>query len=171
MKKILIILTVGLIGCIEEISSNSEPVEGYIPVYGPLTSSEIKFSSVRSIKSPGKIYSYGNLLFVNEKNLGIHIINNEIPSQPIVVGFMEILGNNDIAIRDDIMYADHMGNLVAIKLNDFNSMEKIGELPLSNWLLGVPPPRNSHFQCINSDRGIVVGWKKETAINWECYAF
>lgn len=158
-------------GCWESPYELKESVDGYVPIYGSKTSLDIILTSPRSIKNPGKIYQYQNLLFVNEINFGVHVIDNTDPSQPSIIHFIEILGNNDFAIRNDIMYADHMGDLVAIKLNDFVDIEKIGQLPISNWLLGLPPPGNSQFECVNSNKGLVVGWHLENRKNWDCYAF
>jgi len=171
MRKIWFVTVIWFFGCVEETNYSYGLQEGYTPVYGPTTSNEIRIGPSKTIVNPGKIYSYNNLLFVNERDLGVHVIDNTIPSQPDQIAFIEILGNSDIVIRDDIMYADHMGNLVALKLNNFDSIEKIGELPLGNWLLGVPPPRNFNFECVDPEKGMVIGWKKEKLINWDCYAF
>lgn len=171
MKKIWFITLIGFFGCVEETNSLYELQEGYTPLYGSATSSEIKIGPPITISNPGKIYSYNHLLFVNEHNLGVHIIDNATPAQPAQIAFIEILGNSDIVIKNDIMYADHMGNLVALKLNNFNSIEKVGELSLGNWLLGVPPPRNFNFECVDPEKGMVIGWRKEKLINWDCYAF
>ena len=144
--------------------------QGYRPVYGSVQQKQITLKSFQTIKNPGKIYVYGNYLLVNEKQKGIHIIDNSNPTQPQFVGFIEILGNSDMAIKDDVLYADHLGNLVALKHPGFNSIELIGSLPMKNWQLGLPPPASSYFECVDQEKGFVVAWQKVTLKNPECYA-
>src|SRR5688500_14651761 len=44
---------------------------------------------------PGKIYIYGNYLFISEVNKGIHIVDNTNPSAPRFINFINIPGNVD----------------------------------------------------------------------------
>lgn len=144
--------------------------EGYKPVYGPVEQSEISFTQSRSVESPGKIYVYGNYLLVNEFKKGIHVFDNSDPKTPVNLGFIQMLGNTDMAIKDGILYADHLGNLVALTTNDFENIQEEGRLPIRNWNLGIPPPAGVHFECVNPDQGVVVSWVKSKSKNFECYA-
>jgi len=144
---------------------------GYRPVYGTQESREIKFDGPRTLKNPGKIYVYGQYLLVNEKGEGIHVFDNTDPANPVAQGFIRVLGNTDMAIRNDILYADHLGNLVAIQISSFNDLKKTGSLPLQNWDLGVPPPSNSYFECVDSKKGVVVSWQSAELQNPGCYAY
>lgn len=146
-------------------------VEGYVPVYGSQENSTIRLLHSQVIKNPGKIYLYEKYLLINEINKGIHIYNNADPAKPIPVGFAELIGNTDMAIRNGILYADHMGSLVALNTNDFNALVELGRLPISNWLLGLPPPSKYYFQCVDVSQGLVIDWKKQTLKNPDCYAF
>lgn len=146
-------------------------VDGYVPVYGSQEISAIRLLQSQVIKNPGKIYLYEKYLLINEINKGIHIYNNEDPAHPIPVGFAELIGNTDMAIRNGILYANHMGSLVALNTNDFNELVELGRLPISNWLLGVPPPSQFYFQCVDPSKGLVVDWKIRTLKNPDCYAF
>lgn len=146
-------------------------VDGYTPVYGTQESASIRMLSPQVVKNPGKIYLYDKYLLINEINRGIHIYNNEDPVLPVAVGFAELTGNTDMAIRNGVLYADHMGSLVALNTNDFNELVELGRLPISNWLLGVPPPSQNYFECVDQTKGLVVGWKKQTLKNPDCYAF
>lgn len=144
--------------------------DGYRPVYGSETQMEIELISSRSIKNPGKIYTYKNFLLVNEVGQGIHVFDNRDPETPKAIGFIQMLGNSDMAIKDDILYADHMGNLVAITVNDFNTLDQKGSLMLQNWDQGLPPPSGSYFECIDQSKGIVIQWTKVELKNPSCYA-
>lgn len=144
--------------------------EGYRPVYGSQEKKEIQIVSPRPVKNPGKIYTYKNFLLVNEVSQGIHVYDNAEPENPKAIGFIQILGNSDMAIKDDILYADHMGNLVALTIGNFNAVNKLGSLPLQNWDLGLPPPPGAYFECIDQTKGLVVRWMKVELKNPACYA-
>lgn len=143
---------------------------GYRPVYGSSESAQIAWTSPRSIVSPGKIYVYGKYLLVNEAREGIHVFDNSNPQFPIALGFLRIIGNSDMAIKDNILYADYLGNLVALTIDDFTNIQQKGKLELANWEKGVPPPVGYRFECADPAMGIVVAWKKVKNENLKCYA-
>ena len=159
-------------GCYVEGIEKTEDVEveGYAPVYGSFEETEIKLLDSRPVKNPGKIYVYGNYLLINELKSGIHIFNNSDQLHPTPVGYIQMLGNSDMAINNNVLYADHMGSLVALKVSDFTELEETGNLSLKNWNLGLPPPSGVYFECIDRDQGLVIGWKKVKIRNPLCYA-
>lgn len=71
------------------------------------------------IKTPGKIALYHNMLFVNDWFLGTHIFDNSNPKQPVFLGYVQIIGNQDIAIHQGILYLDSFMDIVAIDLSAF----------------------------------------------------
>lgn len=144
--------------------------EGYRPVYGSEELKEITIVAARQVRNPGKIYIYKSFLLVNEIQEGIHVFDNGDPEKPEPLGFIQILGNSDMAVKDDVLYADHMGNLVALNIDNFNAVTTSKSLPLQNWHLGLPPPAGSYFECIDQSKGIVVQWTKATLKNPGCYA-
>ncbi|HEY9048565.1 MAG TPA: hypothetical protein VIN08_21810 [Ohtaekwangia sp.] len=143
---------------------------GYRPVYGSQDRQEIRMTSARTIESPGKIYVYGNFLLVNEAQEGIHVFDNSNPESPRAIGFIQMLGNTDMAIRNDVLYADHMGNLVALEINDFETLTQKGSLSLANWNLGIPPPAGYYFECVDPAKGLVVRWEEIKTKRTDCYA-
>lgn len=161
-----------LSGCFifPEGETNPRVTEGYRPVYGSIAQKEIEFLASRPIKNPGKIYAYKNFLLVNESNEGIHVFDNDEPENPKDLGFIQIVGNSDMTVKDDILYADHMGNLVALTIGNFETVTKVGSLPLQNWDLGLPPPAGAYFECIDQTKGLVVRWVKVELNNPGCYA-
>ena len=94
-----------------------------IPVY--LTPDEmrvdISFENPRALNNPGKIYYYNNHIYINEIRKGIHIIDNNDPSNPVNVGFINILGNVDISIRDNVLFADNYIDLLSIDISDYTN--------------------------------------------------
>ena len=166
------LLALTLAGCIIPPDDENTPFNtmGYRPVYGSQELKEIQLVESRQVKNPGKIYVYKSFLLVNEKQEGIHVFDNTDTKDPKPVGFIQIIGNSDMAIQDNVLYADHMGNLVALTIDNFNAIAKAGSLPLENWHLGLPPPAGFHFECIDESRGIVIQWAKAELKNPGCYA-
>lgn len=145
-------------------------VDGYSPVYGAQSIADIALQGPSEVNIPGKIYIYGKYLLVNESGKGIHIFNNEDPGNPQNLGFIQMMGNSDMAIKDGILYADHAGDLVALSIHDFSFIEEKGRLSLDDWNLGAPPPAGFYFECVDPDKGLVIAWKKVTLKNPDCYA-
>lgn len=143
---------------------------GYRPVYGPQEYTEVTWTDPQPITAPGKIYVYGKYLLINEAKKGIHVYDNASPQTPAALGFLRILGNTDMAIKDGVLYADHMGNLVALTISDFAAVQEKGRLELANWNLGVPPPAGARFECVDPAQGVVVSWKKVESENLKCHA-
>lgn len=80
----------------------------------------------REISNYGKICFYNGYLFISESEVGVHIPDNRNPSQPNHVGFIELSGNADIAIKDNRLYADSCIDLVWFGLI-------FPTLPIPNW--------------------------------------
>ena len=85
--------------------------------------SSIYLAEARALKKTGKIYYKDGYIFISEKYEGIHIINNKDPKNPRNVGFINIPGCLDMAIKQDtitnenILYVDNASDLVALKLS------------------------------------------------------
>ena len=77
------------------------------------------------LEETGKIYIKGHLIFLNEFGKGIHVINNRNPYKPEIIAFLNIPGNVDIAIRDNILYADSYTDLVVIDISDPKNIKEI----------------------------------------------
>lgn len=120
---ILGLISIGLSSCLKDECSEIRRFVEFRPVY--LQASEFRvdpeFEESRAFKDPGKIYYYGNYVFINEKFEGVHIIDNSNPETPENLGFISIPGNVDIAIRDNIMYADNYPDLISIDINDIRN--------------------------------------------------
>lgn len=151
-----------------------EPVTtpfGYLPVYstGDLS---IGVEEPRTIKQPGKIYLYGKYLLVNEVRKGIHFFDNEDPSHPIALSFLRIPGNTEMAVRNNILYANHMGKIVALTIGGENSAQTLSSLDLRGDVVsdGILPPKGYYFECIDPNKGVVIDWVMTERKNMDCYA-
>lgn len=78
----------------------------------------------REIKESGKIYNYKNYVFVNDKNKGIHIIDNSNPENPIKISYLNIPGNVDVSVKDDMLYANSFIDLVVFDISNTLQIKK-----------------------------------------------
>ena len=90
------------------------------------------------LEETGKIYIKGHLIFLNEFGKGIHVINNRNPYKPEIIAFLNIPGNVDIAIRDNILYADSYTDLVVIDISDPKNIKEIKRI--KNIFPDIPLP-------------------------------
>ncbi len=125
----LLAISVLLEGCTDKCEIQTEYV--YLePVY--TTVEELRTSIALTHPEPlgavGKIYVKDNLLFINEPGKGIHIVDNQNPSQPSPKKFLKIPGNFDMAINGNTMYADSYVDLIAFNISNINSIEETGRL-------------------------------------------
>jgi len=169
------LLTILLIGGCEVIDfENTEEigvVDGVRPIYVASENwDEIISTDPQPIKNLGKIYYKDPYIFVNERYKGIHILDNTNPSNPVALRFIQIVGNEDIAIKGDILYADNITDLVAIDISNFQAIEvksRIKDL-YSNSKKSFPDGFSGYFECVDSEKGIVVGWESATLDNPKC---
>ena len=85
----------------------------------------IKMLPAQDLENPGKIYVKDNYLFINEVKKGIHIIDNSNPSLPRAISFIQILGNIDIAMKGNILYADSYTDFVALDITNPNTVKEV----------------------------------------------
>lgn len=107
-------------GCLRDECTSEQTYIRFDPIYKPLSEirTDISVEAARSLKAPGKIYSFGNYLFINEKQEGIHVIDNSDPAHPQTLAFWKIPGNVDMAIRGNYLYVDQYIDLLTIDISD-----------------------------------------------------
>ena len=128
MRKILTVALTGfclasmglLQGCIKDTVQRTYTYTYYKPVYKTTAEvrANIKSNAPRPVERPGKIYLYGPYIFLNEIDKGIHIINNANPASPQAIAFIDIPGNMDLAVKENILYADLYTDLIAIDISN-----------------------------------------------------
>ncbi len=98
----------------DEPTPESFQIEGLKPIYiSEVEAREVKSLPPQPIVRLGKIYYKDSTIYVNEGNLGVHIIDNTNPANPVKKKFLQIPGCRDIAIKGNYLYADNNGMLVA----------------------------------------------------------
>ncbi len=131
------------------------------PVY--MTTQEIReafeFREPIELTFPGKIYLFGDYLFVNEVGQGIHIINNTDKRNPVNIGFVNIPGNYDMAVKGNILYADSYVDLLALDISNTNDVKLVKRLE------GVFND-HYHYEFLDQNQEAVVVAYEETDTVW-----
>ncbi len=131
------------------------------PVYLSLDHlrSAVKMTAPRELNNPGKIYFKGQYIFINEAMKGVHVFDVSDPKNPQNKGFIEIPGNVDIAIKDNILYADSYVDLVSIDVSDFSKIAEIGRVKdVFPYTLPVYDTKYPVAE-VDRDKGVVTGWE------------
>ncbi len=115
-----LLLTTALTSCLKDSCETSTTYIRYDPQYinGKELRKTILPEAPRPIKEAGKIYVYEGYLIINEPEEGLHIVDNRNPKAPVPVSFVPIPGNIDMAVRNNILYADSWVDLVMINIED-----------------------------------------------------
>ena len=146
-------------------------VEGVKPIYTDREGWDlIKATEPRPIGNLGKIYYKAPFIYVNERNQGIHVLDNTDPENPISVKFIEVIGSEDIAIKGNILYADNLTDLVAIDISDLSNIavtSRVKDL-YQESKKDYPEGYSGYFECVDNSRGIVIGWETTTLENPTC---
>lgn len=136
------------------------------PVYEVLSKfrEQVKSGSATNIVSLGKIAITGNYIFLSEPFKGIHVIDNSNPSQPKNVSFINVPGNEDMAIVGNTLYADAYSDLVAFDISDpVNAIAK-------NFAANVFPDHSIYATNYYTDPdsiNVVIDWIiKDTTVDY-----
>jgi len=159
----LLILAASLSGCMDK-TVERITYEANVPVYMSFNEFRSSFSKSDAvdISQPGKIYFKDNYLFVNEVGKGIHVIDNQNPANPEKVCFYEIMGNVDMAIRGNVLFADSYIDLVAIDITDVEKPVEIGRI--RNVFPEVVPEGDKWYPyaMVDKSKGVIVDWEVKT---------
>lgn len=126
MKKFLFYSSLSLLLVLTGFSFDVEPYSDYKPIFMMRTDLEkgVKIAPPLEIHMPGKIYIKDNLIFISEKYAGVHVIDNSNPENPVKKAFIQIDGCVDLAMKDNVMYADNAVDLVALRVkSDLSGIE------------------------------------------------
>jgi hypothetical protein len=131
MKKLLIILLAAFANwsCVDE-CTQTRTFRTTVPFQIGMEQvrAGILTESPQDLVKPGKIYAYDNYLIINEVKKGLHIIDNSNPSSPVKLSFLKIPGVIDMAVRDNVLYADSYTDLVALDISNPKSIKEVGRV-------------------------------------------
>ncbi|OQP49269.1 hypothetical protein [Niastella populi] len=163
-------LSVCLTGCRPNDNLVDDGAEAWVPVYmHPGEKENISIAGVRITEKSGKIYAWGNYIFQNDQNKGIHIIDNSDRTNPQKIAFLNIPFNSEFAVRDNYIYANNVNDLVVIDIRDVLHPVVVKRVenafPFVNQKY---PQQNGRFVCPDPSLGIVVGWELQDHKSANC---
>lgn len=155
---VLMLMLLAITSCTDKIY---ETFTANAPVYMSYEElrSAIKMSAPRELNKPGKIYFKDQYVLINEMMKGVHVYDVSDPSNPQNKGFIEIPGNVDIAIKENILYADSYIDLISIDVSNFDNITETGRVEkVFPYTL---PAFDNKFPVarIEQEKGVVVEWE------------
>lgn len=176
MLKYCTILIMGLLAlsCIEsdDALTYGRPdgaVTGMVPIYeSPETAHNLSITDPMAIVNPGKIFNYNDFLIVTIINEGFHVIDNEDPALPRQLFFVNIPGNTDVAVKDNVFFVNNYNDLVSFTFDENRNIQIVERMSdaMQNSTVGLDP--GTYFECVDLSKGIVVGWESATINNPRC---
>lgn len=121
---IMALVAVSLQSCLKDKCEGEYTYVTYEPAYISYDQlrTAVTSESPRPLQHPGKIWFSNNYIFINEKDKGIHVINNANPSSPVNEAFINIPGNIDLAVRGNTLFADSYVDLIALDISNPSSV-------------------------------------------------
>jgi len=171
MKKLYFLAIIALLNsCMHEDEKvANEKVMGYRPIYTDYASiRKIELQKARGLTHPGKIYTKGKYLYINESGEGIHIFDNSDKTNPKPVAFLSIPVNKDISIKNDILFADNGDDLVSIDISNPNSIKVLKRVEKAFPYPSYPNERGK-FECVDPGKGYVKAWEYVELTNPKCF--
>jgi len=145
--------------------------EAYVPIYASAVNiKQISVEQSRPIQQAGKIYAYGNYIFQNDVNTGIHIIDNTNRNNPQKVAFISLPLSTEIAVKGNFLYANNYTDIVVFDITNPANPKLVKRLsnvfPEANQQY--PPVSNAAFECPDPSKGIIVNWELQTIKTPNC---
>lgn len=169
----LLAMVISLSGCLKDKQVKEVTFTANVPVYMSYEDlrNSIEVQEPTAVEDPAKVYLYGDYVFVSERDKGVHIFRDIRTAQPTPMAFINIPGNRDIAIKDDVLYADSYIDLVAVDISDINNPMVVDRESDALPYRFPSFDEQYHIYDVQEDKGVVVGWEiKEIKTRCEDYS-
>jgi hypothetical protein len=80
-------------------------------------------ASYKALAGPHNIYLYDSLLIISDSSTGIHIYSVKNESSPVFKQRIPLGGNTGIAMKENILFANSFGRILAIRLTSNTTYE------------------------------------------------
>lgn len=164
MKRLLIpLIMLFLFSCTRENDNRlSGQTDAYVPVYASAENvTQITVEAAKPVTEAGKIYAYGNYIFQNDFNTGIHIIDATDKKIPKKIAFLKIPLSTELAVKGNFLYANNYSDIVVFDISNPAQPQFVKRI--SNVFPPInqkyPPLSNIYFECPDEAKGIVVRWE------------
>lgn len=139
-------------------------VDGWAPIYSKdQGATTISSSEPRLIEKGGKIYVKGDTLYQIETGLGIHVMDIKQPNNPQKIRFINVVGVQEMAIKDNVMYTNNLNDLVVLDISNVSDVKLLDRITGVFHLVDQSyPPGTGYYECPDASKGTVVGWERKT---------
>jgi hypothetical protein len=155
-----ICVTVFFAGCLKDNTSQKQTYT-YTITKPVLKSRAEVFAAINgSISEPvnaaGKLYIQNQFIYLNEVEKGVHIIDNSNPSRPKQIAFLNIPGNLDVVVKNNILYADTYTDLLAIDISNPGKAVVVNEIKSFYYAYYNPYPDMIITALITKDTTVII---------------
>lgn len=159
----LLILVFFFGSCLKD--ENVKKFTYYVPEFATAqeVQDNVKLRAPQPIENMGNIILYQNFLLAVEHTKGIHVVDITNPSSPVKLGFIPIPGNNNMAIRNNYLYADCYMDLFIIDISNLQNLQ------MSNVKKDVFKYQRYVMGYEMDDNHIIVDWEKRDSMVSEEY--
>lgn len=172
MHRLYILLAVILLSsCTDTEEIVLEQGNGMRPIYHQLEDNIAQ--ETMQFDALTNIVVYQELILAMEENIGVHVIDNSDPIDPLNILFIPIRGVSQIVIKDNILIANSGNSLYSIDITDrskaiLKAITYIDGGDIENQYL-YPEGYFGPFECVNPDKGYVVSWEEFEMVEYECW--
>lgn len=161
MKRTLFLITASMLFLLSCEDKRYQTYTASVPQYMTYDELRVSFSvsGDEELVKPGKIYFKDQYMYINEYQKGIHVVDLSDPSDPGHKAFINIPGNVDMAIRNEILYADSYIDLVLVDISDPVQPKEIKRIEeLFEYVI---PPYDPEYPLdeIDEEKGVVTGYE------------
>ncbi|MEX1002496.1 MAG: hypothetical protein WDZ35_10320 [Crocinitomicaceae bacterium] len=141
----------------------NKEVYANVPVYMDYESFRNSFAFQQGVpvENAGNIFLHNHYILISDTDKGIHVYDNSEPQYPVHLGFMNIPGNTQMAVKGNLLYADSFIDLVVIDLSNMSAPQLISRM--ENVFTYSLPAIDEKYPVadIYKDKGVVIDWNIE----------
>jgi len=165
-----LMLTLLFSSCWNDFVAKPDDVVGMRPIYNKIGDDLSK--DAREFDDLTNIVVYEELILAMEDLVGIHLIDNSDPENPINHSFIPVTGINALVIKDDVIIANAGSSFYSIDISDrskaiFKSILISDNSNLSQNLY--PQGYFGLFECVDPERGIAINWELVEMTDSDCW--
>lgn len=168
LLSVLLLLVFSLSGCLQDKCTQTATYYTYQPIYQSYETirAAVKAEPARELKNPGKMYFKDSYILISEVNEGIHVINNQDPTNPVNEAFIVVPGNHDISAKGNVLYADSYMDLVTLDISNITQAAEVSRVQnvfeYGSWHIGL---------WADPALGVAVDWAETQVVEeTECMA-
>lgn len=151
-------------GCVDDFVAH----RSYHPIYAQKGQTEISISDPIEIKNVTRVYYKDDYVFLVNQGLGIHVLDYKDKTNPQNIGFINIIGCEEVELKFSTLYTKQFSDLLAIDLSDIQNLKYNRFTEVFERSTFYPPP-GSLFMCPDPSKGHIVGWVEDSVFTkYEC---